>query len=177
MAIAKAAGVTGRAVREGLRAARPLFGRSEILRLPAGEGGGITVIRDCYNANPASVAAAVAFADALQWPGRRIYVIGSMLELGEATAAAHEELGRILAASRADRVFFFGEETAAARDVYGASRPGAFYAASIGELSRALAELVRGGDLLLLKGSRLCALERVLDALPGGNAETAEARA
>ncbi|MDR0568133.1 MAG: UDP-N-acetylmuramoyl-tripeptide--D-alanyl-D-alanine ligase [Spirochaetaceae bacterium] len=103
-AIAKAAGASPQAIREGLADAPSLFGRTEILRGP------LTLIRDCYNANPESTAAAIAMCDALPVSGRRIYVIGSMLELGGADAHAHAVLGRTLAESKADLVCLFGEE-------------------------------------------------------------------
>jgi UDP-N-acetylmuramoyl-tripeptide--D-alanyl-D-alanine ligase len=167
LALARAAGVGGEAVRKGLAAVKPLFGRSEILVRACPGGGELTVLRDCYNSNPSSAAEAVAFCEGLDWAGRKIYVIGSMLELGAASAAAHEELGRTLAASGADRVFFYGEETEAAVRAFcaAANRERAFHTGSLENLSAALADYVHAGDLLLLKGSRGCALERLLDAI------------
>jgi UDP-N-acetylmuramoyl-tripeptide--D-alanyl-D-alanine ligase len=162
-AIAKAISVGDEAIRGGLGSVKPLFGRSEILR------GALTVIRDCYNANPESVEAAIEFCDSLDWPGRRVYVIGSMLELGDQSPAAHRELGRMLAASHADKIFFFGKETAAARNYIeenqAADRIPFFYTDAMDELSRELADYVLPGDLVLLKGSRGCALERLNDVL------------
>jgi len=109
-AIARAVPVSSRAIREGLAAVKPLFGRSEILR------GKVTVIRDCYNANPESTAEAIGLCDDLEWAGRRVYVIGSMLELGTASAGAHAEIGRRLGSSKADMVFFYGPETVSAAE-------------------------------------------------------------
>ncbi|MDR2109703.1 MAG: UDP-N-acetylmuramoyl-tripeptide--D-alanyl-D-alanine ligase [Spirochaetaceae bacterium] len=167
-AIAREIPVGAGAVRRGLEAVKPLFGRSEILRGP------VTVIRDCYNANPESAAGAVAFCDELEWPGRRIYVIGSMLELGDLSPEAHRGLGRILAASRADMVFLFGAETAAAAEILQGGARGIpfFHTGSMEVLSRAIGDFVRPGDLVLLKGSRGCALERLAEAInPGTPAE------
>jgi UDP-N-acetylmuramoyl-tripeptide--D-alanyl-D-alanine ligase len=157
MAIARAIPVGAAAIREGLETVKPLFGRGEIL---AGE---VTVIRDCYNANPESMAASIGFCDDLEWPGRKVYVIGSMLELGESSRAAHRELGRVLAASGADRIFLYGKETQPAMEALADS---AFYTDTMGVLARELGEYVRPGDLVLLKGSRGCALEQLADALP-----------
>ena len=172
-AIAKAIPVGHEAIRGGLGSVKPLFCRSEILRGP------LTVIRDCYNANPESARAAIELCDGLDWPGRRLYVMGSMLELGEAAPAAHREMGRLLAGSRADWVFLFGKETAEARDRLNSAPPGeripCFYTGSMDALARALGDAIRPGDLVLLKGSRGCALER-LDAVlvhPKGPAFTA----
>jgi UDP-N-acetylmuramoyl-tripeptide--D-alanyl-D-alanine ligase len=123
----------------------------------------VTVIRDCYNANPESAAAAIAFCDGLAWPGRKVYVIGSMLELGEQSPEAHRALGRRLAASQANRVFLYGAETKSALDELNAA--GVFFTDAMEELSRELGAYVRPGDLVLLKGSRGCALEQLSDVL------------
>jgi UDP-N-acetylmuramoyl-tripeptide--D-alanyl-D-alanine ligase len=168
--IAKAAGVSVAAIRRGLESVRPLFGRTEILRgrIP-GKGGGLTLIRDCYNANPDSTSQAIAFCDGLDWPGRKVYVAGSMLELGEASRAAHERMGRELAASGADMVFLYGGETKAAAEVMAACAKGQkvplFYTDVMDSLASSLADYVRDGDLVLLKGSRGCALEQLTDVL------------
>jgi UDP-N-acetylmuramoyl-tripeptide--D-alanyl-D-alanine ligase len=168
-AIAKAAGVSAAAIRRGLESARPLFGRSEILRgrIP-GKGGVLTLIRDCYNANPDSTSRAIAFCEGLDWPGRKVYVAGSMLELGDASRAAHETMGRELAASGADMVFLYGRETEAAAEVMartGGRKFPLFYTDDMESLASSLADYVRDGDLVLLKGSRGCALEQLTDVL------------
>ena len=161
-AIAREVPVSSLAIREGLASVKPLFGRSEIIRGP------VTVIRDCYNANPESMAEAIGFCDGLDWPGRRVYVIGSMLELGAASTAAHDRIGRLLASSKADMVFFFGPETRASEEGLSAAKTPegrkihGFHADTMSELSRAVKAYVRPGDLVLLKGSRGCALERLM---------------
>jgi UDP-N-acetylmuramoyl-tripeptide--D-alanyl-D-alanine ligase len=128
----------------------------------------VTVIRDCYNANPESMAEAVAFCDHLEWPGRKIYVAGSMRELGRFSVDAHEQLGRLLAASSAEMIFLYGEEMAAAAEVL--QNTGGipfFHTAEIRELSEILGDFVRPGDLVLLKGSRSCGLESLTEVLQG----------
>jgi UDP-N-acetylmuramoyl-tripeptide--D-alanyl-D-alanine ligase len=98
-------------------------------------------------------------------------VIGSMLELGEASRAAHEKLGRELAASGADRVFLYGRETEAAVEAIredggaGGRKVPLFYTDTMNSLASSLSEYVRDGDLVLLKGSRGCALEQLTDVL------------
>jgi UDP-N-acetylmuramoyl-tripeptide--D-alanyl-D-alanine ligase len=166
-AIAKEVPVSGRAIREGLALVKPLFGRGEILAGP------VTVIRDCYNANPESVAQVLAFCDGLPWRGRRVYVMGSMLELGKASEDAHAVMGRRLALSKADMVFLFGEETEAAASAIekGDSKAVSwFHTNKFEKLSEALEDYVRPGDLVLLKGSRGCALERLTDLFVKGAA-------
>jgi UDP-N-acetylmuramoyl-tripeptide--D-alanyl-D-alanine ligase len=150
IAIAREIPVSAGAVRQGIESVKPLFGRGEIIR------GKATVIQDCYNSNPESLAGAVQFCESVDWPGRRVYVIGEMLELGEDSIKAHEDMGRLLADSKADMVFLYGKETAAA---VGAG--GFFHTCSINELTDAVNGYVRDGDLVLVKGSRGCALERV----------------
>jgi UDP-N-acetylmuramoyl-tripeptide--D-alanyl-D-alanine ligase len=168
IALAREAGAGDDAIRRGLESVEPLFGRSEIVAGP------VTVIRDCYNAGPESSAGALAFCDGLDWGGRKIYVLGSMLELGDHTQRAHEDLGRLLAASAAERVFLFGEEMAAAAEVLRRSGEKSFYhTGDMEELAAALGAYVRPGDLVLLKGSRGAALERLSGVLAGAEAQTA----
>jgi UDP-N-acetylmuramoyl-tripeptide--D-alanyl-D-alanine ligase len=162
IAIAREIPVSGRAMAQGLEKAKPLFGRGEILH------GKATVIFDSYNANPESLAAAVEFCDSLEWPGRRVYVIGEMLELGENSCCAHEGAGRLLAASKADKVFLFGNEARAASAAAAPSLGNSarfLHTCGIDELSGALGAYVQSGDLVLIKGSRGCALERLCPAL------------
>ena len=162
--------VSSQSIRGGLESVKPLFGRGEIFP------GRITLIRDCYNSNPESAEAALDFCDGLEWPGRRVYVMGSMLELGDASAEAHAALGRRLLESRGDKVFLYGNEMSAAADVFADYTPRRgiqgrgipfFFSRDIGELSRALEEYIKNGDLVLLKGSRGCALETLTEICTG----------
>jgi UDP-N-acetylmuramoyl-tripeptide--D-alanyl-D-alanine ligase len=160
IAIARQVQVSAQAIRQGLESAAPLFGRGEILR------GRVTVIHDCYNANPESVAQALEFCESLDWPGRRIYVIGDMLELGESSPQAHEVIGRLLAESKADMVFLYGEEIKPAAEILEDSNVSfVMHTRDMNELSRTLDSFVREGDIVLLKGSRGCALERLCAVL------------
>ncbi len=134
-----------------------MFGRGEIIY------GKATVIQDCYNSNPESLAVALEFCESLNWPGRRVYIIGEMLELGEDSEKAHEGMGRLLAESKADMVFLYGKETAAGLKALDAKR--FFHTCGMDELRAAVNGYVRDGDLVLLKGSRGCALERVFGGL------------
>jgi UDP-N-acetylmuramoyl-tripeptide--D-alanyl-D-alanine ligase len=174
-AIAREVPVSNRAIREGLAAVKPLFGRSRIL------DGRIRVIQDCYNSNPESAAETIGFCDDLEYEGRKIYVMGSMLELGDISEEAHRELGQWLAASRADMVFLYGKEMEITAAVMDAASPvhdetqnriPFFHTNSMGELSRVLEDFLEDGDLVLLKGSRGCAMER-LNAMLADKAEPA----
>lgn len=151
----------------GLASVKPLFGRSEIF------SGAVSLVRDCYNANPDSVAAAIDFCDSVEWAGRKVYVLGSMRELGSSSAEEHAAMGRRAASSSADAVFFFGDETEASLEaalaVKASDPAGAgmslFHTSDLKALVDAVLGYLREGDLVLAKASRGLALERFTDAL------------
>jgi UDP-N-acetylmuramoyl-tripeptide--D-alanyl-D-alanine ligase len=84
--IARDLGLDADAVREGLEKVRPLFGRGETLK------GSITVIQDCYNASPDTMSAALNFFQELACTGKKVLVLGDMLELGDESAVAHKKV-------------------------------------------------------------------------------------
>jgi len=162
IAIAKEIPVSDNAIIRGLESVKPLFGRLEILN-----GKRATVVRDCYNANPESAAKSVEFCDSLEWPGRKVYVIADMLELGDCSVLEHERLGFHLSVSSAKKVFLFGNEIKAAVHCIEDNGKSFFYSSDINELEKAIDSYVKKGDLVLLKGSRGCALERLSEMLTG----------
>jgi UDP-N-acetylmuramoyl-tripeptide--D-alanyl-D-alanine ligase len=127
--------------------------RGEEIPLP---GGGV-LINDCWNANPASMAAALRDLAARANGGRRLAVLGGMAELGAESARYHQEVGRLLGEQEIDHVIAVGE---LARG-YGAGE----WVADADEAAERLAELVRPGDVVLVKGSRSVGLERVAQNL------------
>jgi UDP-N-acetylmuramoyl-tripeptide--D-alanyl-D-alanine ligase len=153
--LAEEAGISAIAIREGLSSVKGLFGRSEVLR------GKATVIRDCYNSNPDSAAEAIAFCDSVDWPGRRIYILGSMLELGEYEKAEHRKIGELLGLSKADCIFLYGKEMKSAAAILEEKKVPFSHTAEMRELCSAVQNRIRSGDLVLLKGSRGCALEQL----------------
>lgn len=162
--IAQEAGIQPYFIRKGIENYKPLFGRGELIDGP------LTILQDCYNANPDSMAAAIKLCDSVDWEGRRIYVIGAMKELGSATEKAHEQIGRLLAESKADCVCLYGAETTAAEKVLSLSNkdyPKLFQSEDMGSLIKFLEAYVQCGDFILLKGSRTAALERVSEVLQG----------
>jgi len=116
--------------------------------------GPATIIDESYNANPASMRAALALlAAAKPGPkGRRIAVIGDMLELGPKAAAMHAELAPDLSASRVDLLFGAGPLTRALYDAAPASMRGA-WAERSNDLTDKVARALRGGDIAMVKGS------------------------
>jgi UDP-N-acetylmuramoyl-tripeptide--D-alanyl-D-alanine ligase len=161
IAVSQAVSVSAKAIVHGLNSVTPLFGRGEIIK------GDVTVLRDCYNANPEAVLAAIDFSDSLEWKsGRKMYVIGSMLELGDTSESSHKEIGEALVRSQAEKVFLFGKETLPAVKVLEASgKISVFHTDEMNALSQAVSEYVQSGDFVLLKGSRGTALETLTDVL------------
>ncbi len=128
--------------------------RGEVLELP----GGVTVVNDCYNANPMSMRAALQHL--AETPAdRRVAVLGTMAELGHGSDAFHREIGEEAAALGIDVLVTVGEEAA----LYGDGFEGEAYAAATPEEAGALLEeIALPGDRVLVKGSRSVGLERVL---------------
>ena len=146
-------------IAESLASFRNMSGRQEIFK--AGE---YTIINDCYNAGPESMTAALGVLG--NRPGRRIAVLGDMLELGDCAQAEHYKVGRI-AAEKADLVFAYGPH--AGRVIDGTITGGmpetmgrAFDSRE--EMAKALKRAARPGDVLLFKASHGMHLERVLEA-------------
>jgi UDP-N-acetylmuramoyl-tripeptide--D-alanyl-D-alanine ligase len=168
LAVADLLGVPPEAARAGIaRTALPGL-RSEIRRLGAG-----TLLVDCYNANPQSTRAAVAWLSTLPSEGPRIAVLGSMLELGPRSGAHHEEVLREALETDLDRIIavgLFAETPAAREDRSGRVIP----AADAGAARSRVLEAIRPGATVLLKGSRGVALELLLPDLEqalGGRGE------
>jgi UDP-N-acetylmuramyl pentapeptide synthase len=126
----------------------------------------VVVINDCYNANPMSMRAALDDLAATA-PGRRVAVLGDMLELGPHAAEFHAEVGREASARGVDVLVTVGplsNETAAAFD-------GEVHSvADAGEAAALVPDLVAPGDTVLVKASRGIGLEVVANALAGAEA-------
>jgi len=117
-------------------------------------GGGV-LINDCWNANPASMTAALRDLVSRSNGGRRLAVLGGMAELGVEGPRYHREIGGLL--SDIDHAIAVGE---LARE-YGAEE----WVADADEAAERLAALVQPGDVVLIKGSRSVGLEKVAEAL------------
>lgn len=156
---------------EGLAAFRPGDRRLELHEVE-----GVTVIDDTYNASPASLRAALDAAARLPRAGRLVVALGDMLELGPVSARAHRDAGAWVAAA-ADILLAVGPETAAtvaeARRL-GMAPEAARHCADHRELTSALRGLLQEGDVVLIKGSRGMAMDRVTDALLAGLGAPAE---
>lgn len=139
--------------------------------------GGVTVINDAYNASPASMQAALDLLRETETAGRRVVVCGDMRELGPEAEALHRWLGdAIVTRCGADLLLACGQY--AAQVAAGARSAGmpAERVIDVATVEDALPELPRrlhSGDVVLLKGSRALALERMLETLERANADVA----
>jgi UDP-N-acetylmuramoyl-tripeptide--D-alanyl-D-alanine ligase len=145
-----------------------LKGRGARLTLPL-SGGTADVIDESYNANPASMRAALALLRQAEpdRSGRRIAVLGDMLELGEESAELHAALAEPIEAARADLVFACGRDMRALFEKLPASRRGGWGETSA-DISAELIRAVRPGDVVLVKGSLGSRMAVILDALKSG---------
>ncbi|MFL6161205.1 MAG: UDP-N-acetylmuramoyl-tripeptide--D-alanyl-D-alanine ligase [Jatrophihabitantaceae bacterium] len=156
------------AVAEALSAATP---RSR-WRMEVTEVAGVTVVNDAYNANPESMRAALSSLSVLagqDGAGRRgIAVLGQMAELGAESVAAHDAIGRLAAQPAVELLVAVGEPARPIADgaaLAGGWRGAAHWVPDNDAASRLLAELVRPGDVVLVKGSRAAELQQVAQAL------------
>ncbi len=125
---------------------------------------GVTWILDVYNASPESTLHALAWIAGVACSGRRVFVFGGMRELGEESAAIHNEIGS--AAGFCDAAVFVGDEARLAAPA--AQRSGArqvLWCDGVPEVVRFLGDYLAPGDIVLLKGARAAGLERVAIAL------------
>ena len=129
--------------------------RGEIVELD----GGVTVVNDCYNANPMSMRAAIEHLAATP-AERRVAVLGAMAELGPDGERFHREIGELAEELGVDVLITVGEGALPIAAGFDGER----YAAGTPEEAGALLEeLSRPGDRVLIKGSRSAGLERVLE--------------
>ena len=131
-----------------------------------GSDGDFILIDESYNANPASMRAALATLAQIEpgFRGRRIAVLGDMLELGSEGPALHRELAEPIQASHVDLVFAAGPLM---KNLFGAlprERQGA-YAGTSAEIEDAVSGAVRAGDVVMVKGSNGIRMGRIVKAL------------
>jgi UDP-N-acetylmuramoyl-tripeptide--D-alanyl-D-alanine ligase len=134
--------------------------RGEVVELATGA----TVINDCYNASPLSMRAALDELASHDTAGRRVAVLGDMLELGRESEALHREMGEVAAEAGVDVLVTVGPRAVVMLDAF----DGESYAVADAREAAALAgELLEPGDVMLVKASRGVGLEVVAEALQG----------
>ncbi len=164
LAVGTELGVPPELVRRGLAECAPLK-----LRLQIKHCGGVGVLNDAYNANADSMRAALETLRDLPCNGRRVAVLGDMAELGSSTAQAHREVGQRAAELGIDRLLAVGtwaQETAEAARRAGMNE--VFAWADVPVAVGAIVELVKPGDMVLIKASRAAGLDRIAEAVCRG---------
>ena len=150
-------------IRRGLESVVLSGGRGEIVDLK-----GITVINDTYNANPASMRAALNALVQVAGPRRKIAVLGNMLELGELSKAGHDQVGEAVFSAGVNYLLTVG---GLARWIAAGAREKGLRAGNIKECATTeeavviLKDLCVPGDVILIKGSRSMRLEKICEAL------------
>jgi UDP-N-acetylmuramoyl-tripeptide--D-alanyl-D-alanine ligase len=160
--VGEAVGIDADAAAKALATVTVPGGRSELSQV-----GRLTILNDCYNANPHSFAASIATAADLRRGRRLVFVAGTMRELGAEAARLHRAVAAQIVALDPELIAAVGEfvpafqpwaETLGDRLITAADAP------AMGPL---LAARLRGDEVLVLKGSRGAALERILPAITG----------
>lgn len=142
----------------------------ERLEVPGGRGqvvnaGSMTILNDCYNANPLSFRAAIATAQAMRAGRRLVFVAGTMRELGEEAVAWHEAVARDLVGLKPDLLAAVGDFVPALEPFRAELGDRLVVADDVPALGHQLAARLDGTELVVLKASRGVALERIIPLL------------
>jgi len=167
IAVACLFGVEVKQVKEALENFQSIPMRMEIVPLK----GGKTLINDAYNANPHSMGLALETLVEAKGEGRAIAVLGDMLELGNFTKEAHEQLGEKVSELSIDFLLALGEEApivveSAIRHGFPLERVRVVESHS--EAISILKQMIQNGDWILVKGSRRMAMEKIVEGLTEG---------
>ncbi|MCC3358079.1 UDP-N-acetylmuramoyl-tripeptide--D-alanyl-D-alanine ligase [Bacillus sp. REN16] len=162
IAVARHFGLSWDQIESGLKQIKITNMRLELI-----EGiNGIKLINDAYNASPLSMKAAISLVHDLETPGKKIVVLGDMLELGDKENEYHEEVGRFIQPDKVDYVFTYGALgeyiASGAMEHFPQERVDSYQDKQ--QLIEALRKLLSDGDILLVKGSRGMKLEEVIFA-------------
>ncbi len=161
-AISAAFDISPALIKEGLENFKPSPMRMEVISLKK-----IRIINDSYNANPESMKMALGLFRHLKVEGRRVAVLGDMLELGEGSEQAHREIGRMAASCSPEiliAVGSFSRFLAEEAEKDGLKGEILTFRDSR-EAGKRMAEIVKEGDTILIKGSRAMQMEEVVNVL------------
>lgn len=170
-AVGQAMGLSSATIAEGLARFRPAAMRSQVLTV-----GGIRIINDCYNANPASMKAAIDLLLALGAGARSVAVLGDMLELGPSAPALHREVGVYLAERGVTHLIAcgtLGRHVAEGARIAGMATERVVHEPDAAHAGAALQALAQDGDVVLVKASRGMKMEQAVEMLAGPSRETA----
>ena len=161
-AVAGAVGIGAEAVVNALATVTVPGGRSELSQV-----GALTILNDCYNANPHSFAASIATAAELRRGRRLVFVAGTMRELGPDAERLHREVAAKVVALDPELIAAVGEFVPAFESWAGTLGDRLITAVDAPAMGPLLASRLRGDEVIVLKGSRGAALERILPAITG----------
>lgn len=168
IAVAETLGLSAKEIKTGIEKLSGVPGRMEILKIKTKCGHKITLLKDCYNANPDSMESALGFMKTVSLVNRKIVVLGDMLELGNESRFSHEKIGEEVFSLSPDFAFFVGDEMKYAfKKAESLGLKNAFYVEkyddeSIKKISESLNKILLENDLVLLKASRGISLERII---------------
>lgn len=163
VAVGREMGMSAESIQKGFNKFQSVTRRCQLQQIA-----GFEVVDDTYNANPTSMKAACEMIKTWQGAGKRIMLVGDMLELGQETSKYHFELGKRIAKSNVDCLFAIGNQ--AEHVISGAKQSGfdqSSFAncANIEMMLTKLSNISKPGDLIVVKGSRGMRMERVIDWL------------
>lgn len=163
-------GLSAKEIKAGIEKVKPLGDRSNVIQ------GDFTVVKDCYNANFDSMAAALEFYGNLEISGKKVFILGDMLELGSDSKSLHEKIGEMAVNQKVNKIIFIGKEMS-----YGYSKAleikksknisveleslESYEDEEIFCKAKDLVNSINQGDLYFLKGSRGIRLERIAEKL------------
>ena len=155
MAVGKQLGLTDDEIKRGIESFTNVGSRNHIIHTH-----GMTVIDDCYNANPTSTKAGLNTLS--NFTGRKVAVLGDMKELGREELNLHREVGAYAKEKGIDRLIAVGPLSRATAQGYGG---GAEYFPTVEECIAAIGDLLHAGDAVLVKASHSMHFEKIVDAL------------
>ncbi len=172
-AVGKTLGLSAGQIKNGLENVDSVNGRMETRRVLLKNGADVTLIKDCYNANPDSMLGVLDFCASLKNVNEKIYVLGDMLELGEKSAAEHEKVALKAEESEPKLVILVGNEM---KSGFSAAEKNGFKNAkyfmqhdqdAIEQAGKEILFAAKDDDVILVKASRGIALERIISVICG----------
>ncbi|MBE6845309.1 MAG: UDP-N-acetylmuramoyl-tripeptide--D-alanyl-D-alanine ligase [Ruminococcus sp.] len=159
-AVGTLSGLTAEEIVSALKKYKPDGMRQNIVKK-----GDNTVIIDCYNASPDSMKASLSVLAGMKCEGRKIAVLGDMLELGKSSEELHRLVGKYVAEYRPDRLYCYGNDASyiAAEASRGGVAGSFFHEGDKEFLAEKIKEILRSGDVLLFKASRGMKLEEIIE--------------
>ncbi len=157
MAVGKQLGLSDEEIKAGIESFQNVGSRNHIIRTR-----GMTVIDDCYNANPTSTKAGLNTLS--NFDGRRVALLGDMKELGTDELALHREVGAYAKEKGIDLLIAVGELSKETAEGFGAE---AVYYATVEECIAEIPSVLKEGDAVLVKASHSMHFEKIVEALQG----------